>query len=125
MFYLYSSLSLTATYIRHPGVGNPLASSVYSAPPTYLKKGGDSTIGPGSRVLRMTDDLSGKRPLEKKRTQSEVAYGTVRPRSTRGTLPRKFVVLFLQINKYVFMRKYNGDCCLFPDPNKMFVHKDG
>lgn len=71
------------TYLRHPGAG-----STYSAPATYLKKGGDSTLGGGSRVLRVTDDLSGRRPLEK-RPQSEIAYGTAgRPRSTRGTLPR-------------------------------------
>ncbi|KAK7487802.1 hypothetical protein BaRGS_00020943 [Batillaria attramentaria] len=78
----------TSTYLRHPGSGNPTPGSTYSAPPTYLKRGADSTLGGGSRILRVTDDLSGKRPLEK-RPQSEVAYGTVsRPRSTRGTLPR-------------------------------------
>ncbi|KAK7087453.1 metabotropic glutamate receptor 2-like [Littorina saxatilis] len=76
-----------SNHLRHPGTAYP--GSTYSAPPTYLKKGADSTIRGGS-VLRVTDDLSGRRPLEKKRPMSEVAYGTTasRPRSTRGTLPR-------------------------------------
>ena len=83
-----SAVSSPATYLRHPGSGNPTPGSTYSAPPTYLKKGADSTIRGGS-VLRVTDDLSGRRPLEKKRPMSEVAYATARPRSMRGTLPRE------------------------------------
>ncbi|XP_076435087.1 metabotropic glutamate receptor 2-like [Babylonia areolata] len=78
----------STNYMRHPGSSIPTPASTYSAPPTYLKKGGDSTIRGGS-VLRVTDDLSGRRPIEKKRPMSEVAYGTARSgRSQRGTLPR-------------------------------------
>ena len=89
------AVSSTANYLRHPGTGNPTPGSTYSAPPTYLKKGADSTIRGGS-VLRVTDDLSGRRPLERKRPMSEVAYATARPRSVRGTLPRELslVVMF-------------------------------
>lgn len=69
-----------ATHLKHPG------STVYSLPPTYLKKA-ESAYGGSSRVLRITDDLRGRPP--QKRTQSEIAFGsTGRPRSTKGTLPR-------------------------------------
>ena len=81
------SIYPTANYMRHSGSGHPTPASTYSAPPTYLKRGADSTIKGGS-VLRVTDDLSGRRPVDKRRPMSEVAYGTVtRPRSLRGTLP--------------------------------------
>ncbi|KAL8599974.1 hypothetical protein ACOMHN_038973 [Nucella lapillus] len=73
-------------YIRQSSYDKPTPASTYSAPPTYLKKGSDLK---GGSVLQVTDDLSGRRPLEKKRATSEVAYGTgSRPRSYRGMLPR-------------------------------------
>ncbi|XP_059165918.1 metabotropic glutamate receptor 3-like isoform X2 [Physella acuta] len=69
-----------ATHLKHPG------SSLYSAPPTYLKKA-ESAYGGSTRVLRMTDDLKGRHP--QKRPQSEIAFGSSgRPRSNKGTLPR-------------------------------------
>ncbi|CAL1543924.1 unnamed protein product [Lymnaea stagnalis] len=69
-----------ATHLKHPG------STVYSLPPTYLKKA-ESAYGGSTRVLKITDDLRGRYPH--KRTQSEIAFGSSgRPRSTKGTLPR-------------------------------------
>lgn len=69
-----------ATHLKYPA-------STYSAPVTYLKKS-ESAYGGSTKVLKMTDDLRGRLP--QKRTQSEIAYGSSgRPRSHKGTLPRK------------------------------------
>jgi len=69
-----------STHLKHP-------LSTYSAPlnPAYLKKA-ESAYG-STKVLRVTDDLSGKL---RKKPQSEMAFGSHRPRSNsaHGTLTR-------------------------------------
>ncbi|KAK6192482.1 hypothetical protein SNE40_003940 [Patella caerulea] len=56
------------------------AGSVYSSPPGMYRKA-ESTIGPSSKVLRVTGDLTGKH----RRPQSDYGYGR---RSEKGTLTR-------------------------------------
>ncbi|XP_071094247.1 metabotropic glutamate receptor 3-like [Haliotis cracherodii] len=68
-----------ATHLKHPGHhSGPY--STYSAPAGYTKKS-----EAGSKVLRVTPDLTGKHPTERRRPQSEFAYA---PRSVKGTLKR-------------------------------------
>ncbi|XP_067683879.1 metabotropic glutamate receptor 3-like [Haliotis asinina] len=68
-----------ATHLKHPGHhSGPY--STYSAPAGYAKKSES-----GSKVLRVTPDLTGKHPTERRRPQSEFAYV---PRSVKGTLKR-------------------------------------
>ena len=75
--------SSPADFIHHHG-NNTLGSS-YSAPPYYLRKGVDGSVRAGS-VLRVTNDLSGRRQVDWRRPASEAAYGTRRPRSEKGTV---------------------------------------